>query len=92
MTETRKLADHVDFNVFFRLNCRGFKNRLINELEEWGLLFKEYLKNQVINGLQVSKVFFFFAIFLDFLDECYVRRNRNWKTLRKKLNEFWHLK
>lgn len=51
--EVRKLPDHVDFNVFFRLNCKGFKNRLIIEINNWGLLFKEYLKNQVVDGLQV---------------------------------------
>lgn len=50
--EVEKIEEWKDIDIWIRLRIKGFKYALINELSNWGLLFKNYLKNQVVDSLQ----------------------------------------
>lgn len=52
--EVSNSLDYTDIDIWLRLKLKGFKYSLLNEINEWGLLFKLYLKNRVIDNLQVS--------------------------------------
>lgn len=51
--EVGNTLDFTDIDVWLRLRLKGFKYSLLKEINEWGLLFKLYLKNRVIDSLQV---------------------------------------
>ena len=42
---------HV-FRVWLRVDMKGFKYGILNEISRWTSLFKQYLVNHVINSLQ----------------------------------------
>lgn len=51
--EVQKLEEYADIDVWMRIRTKGFKFSLLNELTSWGLLFKYYLRDQVLDSLQV---------------------------------------
>lgn len=50
--EVSNMEEVADIDVWLRLRIKGFKYSLLNEISSWGLLFKHYLRNKVIDGLQ----------------------------------------
>lgn len=48
------MEEYHDIDVWLRIYIKGFKYALMNELAIWGLLFKNYLRDKVINSLQVN--------------------------------------
>lgn len=62
--EVSTLEDFVDLDIWMRIRTKGFKYSLLNELKSWALLFKYYLKNRVIDSLQVP--IYIFSKKLDF--------------------------
>lgn len=54
--EVQKTVDHADIDVWLRIRLKGFKFGLLNEINNWSLLFKNHLRDTVINSLQVSLV------------------------------------
>lgn len=44
---------YQDFNIWLRLNKKGFKNSVCNEVAKWISLFKTDLIDRVINSLEV---------------------------------------
>lgn len=56
--EVANIEEMADIDIWLRLRLKGFKFSLLNELSSWGLLFKYYLRNKVINSLQVIHFIF----------------------------------
>lgn len=50
--EVRYIEESTDIDIWLRIRIKGFKNSLLNEISNWGLLFKYYLQDKVINSLQ----------------------------------------
>lgn len=50
--EVNQIEESADIDIWLRIRLKGFKFSLLNELSSWGLLFKYYLRNKVINSLQ----------------------------------------
>lgn len=55
--EVQLLEEQADIDVWIRIRTKGFKYTLLNELTSWGLLFKNYLRNQVTDSLQELEEF-----------------------------------
>lgn len=55
--EVQQLEEMADIDVWMRIRTKGFKYTLLNELTSWGLLFKNYLRNQVTDSLQELEEF-----------------------------------
>lgn len=55
--EVTHLEESADIDIWLRLRMKGFKFSLLNELSSWGLLFKYYLQNKVVDSLQELEEF-----------------------------------
>lgn len=51
------MEESADIDIWLRLRIKGFKFSLLNEISSWGLLFKHYLRNKVIDSLQELEEF-----------------------------------
>lgn len=49
--EIEKIDDLFNVNSWLRVNLKGLKYSLLNSVSKWSYLFKEYLRNKVINDL-----------------------------------------
>ncbi|XP_039947795.1 dynein beta chain, ciliary [Bactrocera tryoni] len=50
--EISQWESFIDFNVWLRLNKKGFKNAVLNQVSKWISLFKQDLIDRVMNSLQ----------------------------------------
>lgn len=50
--EVSQLEESADIDIWLRIRIKGFKFSLLNEISSWGLLFKYYLRDKVIDSLQ----------------------------------------
>lgn len=49
--EIEKIDDLFNVNSWLRVNLKGLKYSLLNSVSKWSYLFKEYLRNKVIDDL-----------------------------------------
>uniref|UniRef100_A0A4W3K7X4 Dynein axonemal heavy chain 17 n=1 Tax=Callorhinchus milii TaxID=7868 RepID=A0A4W3K7X4_CALMI len=55
--EVAKFESTKLFHGWFQLDCRPFRQSLLNVIKRWSLMFKQYLINHVTNSLSTLKTF-----------------------------------